>query len=146
MTRCSIVTVERRPTAVVKIIVPMQEIRAAQRAARATIAAALPSLGAGAVGPAFTLFRTPADGRLDMEPGVIVGHGFAPAGEVVPSETPAGRAARFVLVGPYDGLAGAWGTLFGWCEQQGLTPAGVNWEIYRDGTGQPETTLHALLA
>lgn len=146
---CSVVTVERRITAVVKAIVPMAEIPEAQRSSRRKIDAALKSLDVEPVGPSCTLWRPSTDGRLDMEPGVVVSRAFEPVGEVVTSALPAGRAARFLLVGPFDGLSGAWQTLFGWCAKENLKPAGINWEIYGDFNSDPtqqETWVHALLA
>src|SRR5688572_28976336 len=100
---CSIVTFERRLTAVVKAKVPFPEIPMAQRSARAAVGAALPSLDAGQLGRPLTRFRTPAKDALDMEIGTIVGRSFAGRGEVVPSELPAGRAAHVQLKGPFDG-------------------------------------------
>jgi len=146
---CSIVTVERRLTAVIKVQVPMSEIPAAQRSVRGKIAAALPSLNVGPLGHTCTLWRPSTEGWLYMEPGVIVARAFAPAGEVVCSLLPAGRTAHFKLVGSFAGLPGAWQTLLDWCTKEGLKRAGTNWEIYGDTSADPakqETFLHALLA
>jgi hypothetical protein len=147
---CSIVTVDRRFTAVVRATVPLPEIPKAQRAARAAVDAALPSLEVGPLGRPVTRFRTPARGAIEMEIGTIVGRGFAAAGEVVPSELPAGRAAHFQLKGPFDGMPGAWQTLFDWCQAEKLALAGINWEIYMPWEGvdpaRLETDLYALLA
>jgi effector-binding domain-containing protein len=140
---CSIVTTERRLTAVVKAKVPFAEIPAAQRSARAKLAAALPSLEAGAPGAACTRFRTPPTDGLDMEMGCIVSGPFADKGDVVLSELPAGRAAHYSMKGGFEGLPGAWETLFGWGAQRGLTFAGVNWEIYG---AEQDAELYALLA
>jgi effector-binding domain-containing protein len=147
---CSIVTVDRQFTAVVKAKVPFPEISKAQRSAHAAVDAALPSLQAGPLGRPVTRFRTPAQGALDMEIGTIVGRSFAANGEVVPSDLPAGRAAHFQLKGPFDGMPGAWQTLFDWCKAERLDLAGVNWEIYMPWEGvdpaKLETDLYALLA
>lgn len=147
---CSIVTVDRRLTAVVKARVPFPEIGKTQRAARAAVGATLPSLQAGPLGRPVTRFLTPAQGALDMEIGTIVGRGFAAIGEVVPSELPSGRAAHFQLKGPFDGMPGAWQTLFDWCKAEKLDLAGINWEIYMPWEGvdpsRLETDLYALLA
>lgn len=147
---CSIVTVDRQLTAVVKATVPFAEIPNAQRSARAAVSAALPSLEAGPAGRPVTRFRTPASGALDMEIGTIVGKSFAHHGEVMLSELPAGRAAHFKLKGPFDGMPGAWQTLFAWCQAEKLALAGVNWEIYMPWEGvdpaELETDLYALLA
>jgi effector-binding domain-containing protein len=147
---CSIVTVDRQLTAVVKAKVPFPEIAMAQRSARAAIDAALPSLDAGPLGRPLTRFRTPAKDALDMEIGTIVGRSFAGRGEVVPSELPAGRAAHVQLKGPFDGMPGAWQTLFAWCQAEKIELAGINWEIYMPWEGvdpaRLETDLYALLA
>jgi effector-binding domain-containing protein len=147
---CSIVTVDRQLTAVVKAKVPFPEIPKAQRSARATVDAALPSLEAGPLGRPMTRFLTPAQGALDMEIGTIVSRSFAASGDVVPSDLPAGRAAHFQLKGPFDGMPGAWQTLFAWCKAGQLDLAGINWEIYMPWEGvdlaELETDLYALLA
>ncbi len=146
---CRIVTVERQLTAVVKALVPMDKIPEAQGSLRAKISAALPSLDAGPVGHSLTLWRPPTNGRLDLEPGVLVSRVFEPQGEVVPSTLPAGRAAHCLLVGPFDGLPGAWQRLFAWCAEERLQLAHVNWEIYGDWKDDPaaqETSLYALLS
>jgi hypothetical protein len=129
-------------------VVPMDRLREGQMDARAKISAALPSLDAGTVGHGMTRWR-PRDNTLEMEMGVLVQRVFAPVGDVVPSSTPTGRAAYYLLVGGYENLPGAWKKLFDWCRKEGLTLAGINWEIYREPDGappQPETALYALLA
>ena len=145
---CRRVAVERQLTAVVKVEAPMNALPEAQRAARRKISAVLPTLEAGAVGNGITLWRPSVDGRLPMEPGVIVARDFPAQGEVVPSSLPAGRAAQFVLKGSYEGLPGGWRTLLGWCKAERLKLAGINWEIYGPWTEKIEdleTTLYALL-
>ena len=147
---CSIVTVDRQLTAVVKAKVPFAEIANAQRSARAAVDAALPTLEAGPLGRPLTRFRTPAKEALDMEIGTIVSRSFAGRGDIVPSDLPAGRAAHFQLKGPFDGMPGAWQTLFAWCQAEKLELAGINWEIYMPWQGvdpaKLETDLYALLA
>jgi effector-binding domain-containing protein len=147
---CRIVTVEHQLTAVIKAKVPFAEIPAAQRSARAAVNAALSSLDAEPTGRPCTRFRTPASGALEMEIGTIVSRPFTAKGEVVPSDLPAGRAAHFLLKGPFDGMPGAWQTLFDWCKAEQLELAGINWEIYMPWQGvdpaKLETDLYALLA
>jgi effector-binding domain-containing protein len=140
---CSIVTTERQLTAVIKAKVPFAGIPDAQHSARARLSATLPSLDVGTVGSGITRFRTPADGALDMEMGSIVARRFEGQGDVVLSELPAGSAAHYSLKGSFAGLPGAWQTLFEWCTREGLTPSGVNWEIYG---AEQDADLYALLA
>jgi effector-binding domain-containing protein len=148
--KCEIVTTERRPTAVIRVKAKMSELREAQQTSRARLAEALPTLGVSPLEHSCTLWRPPVDGVLDMEPGVLVSGAFAAAGDVVPSELPAGRAAYFLLRGSFEGLPGAWKTLLDWCAAEKLPLAGVNWEIYGPSQDvepdQIETALYALLA
>jgi hypothetical protein len=148
--KCEIVTTERRPTAVVRVKARMSELRAAQQTSRARLAEVRPTLGVSLLEHSCTLWRPPVDGVLDMEPGVLVSGAFAAAGDVVPSELPAGRAAYFLLRGSFDGLPGAWKTLLDWCAAEKLPLAGINWEIYGPSEDvepdQIETALYALLA
>ena len=144
-----ILTVERQLTAVIPVSVRMDKMPETQRSLRFKLAAVLPALGAGPIGPTFTRWRPPVDGVFDMEPGVIVSRSFAPKGDVVASTLPAGRAVHFQFIGRYDGLPRAWAALLAWCAAQKLKLAGANWEIYRDGdddVSQPETSVYALLA
>jgi effector-binding domain-containing protein len=140
---CKIVTVERQLTAVVRAESPFDGIPQAQRSARATLAAALPSLGAGSIGAAITRWTRPTGSVLPMEIGVIANKAFARVGDVVCSELPAGRAVHYSMKGGFENLPRAWETLFRWLQERKLTPAGTNWEIYGAAEG---ADLYALLA
>lgn len=144
----SIVAVESRPTAVVKLQIPMTQIRDAQHESRAKIDAALKTIDVGAHGACFTLTRPPAGGEIYMEPGTIVSRAFDPIGDVVASSLPAGRAARYLMKGGYENLPNAYPKLIAWCGQQNLKLAGVFWEIYgaESDPAKMETPIYALLA
>jgi effector-binding domain-containing protein len=149
MSDYAIVTVEQRYTAVVKSTVAMADMPQAERAARAKIAEALAQLNVGPEGDSFTLCRMPRDGKMHYEPGVIVARACEPTGDVVPSELPAGRAVRHVLVGPFDRLPQAWPAIFSWCSTKALKLEGTFWQVYGPTAADPQkqvTTLFALLA
>lgn len=78
-----------------------------------------------------------------MEIGLIVAQSFTSSGEVLCSELPAGRAVHYAMKGGFENLPRAWETLFQWLQEQKLTAAGTNWEIY--GATQ-DADLYALLA
>ena len=143
MSTCKIVTVERQHIAVVREEVPFYKIPEAQRSARAKLAVVLPTLDTGPLGRTCTRWTPPAGGKLAMEIGTIVAQGFAAKGDVVASDLPAGRAAHFLMKGPFDGLPGAWETVFAWCTAEKLVPAGINWEIYG---AMEDAELYVLLA
>lgn len=149
MSAYEIVTVEKNHTAVVPAHVAFAELPNAERSARRALAEALPRPDVAPTGDTFTLSRAPADGRIYIEPGVIVARPFAPIGEVVASSLPAGRAVRYLLIGPFDQLPQAWPALFAWCRQHGHKTEGTFWQVYGPHAADPaqqETTLYALLA
>jgi effector-binding domain-containing protein len=137
-----IVQTERKMTAVVKAVAPFSKLPEVQRASRATLGTVVPSLDVGAIGRTCTRWTPPVDGALPMEIGTIVSKSFAPKGNVVPSDLPAGRAAHLAMKGSFENLPKAWDTLFAWCTAQGLAPAGINWEVY--GASE-DADLYALL-
>src|SRR5437660_65991 len=89
---CTIVIVERRPTAVIRAEAAFAELPQIQRMARAKLGAVLPALDAGPVGAACTRWTPPVGGKLPMEIGIAVGRPFAARDGVLPSHLPAGRA------------------------------------------------------
>ena len=67
-----------------------------------------------------------------VEVGIQVTGTLQPAGQVVASALPAGRAAATVHRGSYDGLGGAHRAVKKWCAANGHALTGVRWEIYGD--------------
>ena len=49
---------------------------------------------------------------LPMDMGTMVARAFEPKGDIVPSDLPAGRAAHLLMKGSFEGLPGAWETVF----------------------------------
>jgi hypothetical protein len=143
---CRVVTVEQQLAAVIEANVGMDELMKSQQTLRPKLAAAVRTLDVGPVGHTFTRWRFPVNGRMDLHPGILVSKPFAPVGDVVPSELPAGRVAQYLYVGGYEGIPQAWQTLFDWCNAQKLKLAGLNWEIYDEASGSvPQTSMNALL-
>lgn len=70
------------------------------------------------------------DGRINLEVGVELDAPFAGYGEVVGSVTPAGLVATTTHYGPYGQLHQAHDAIRSWCQNNGYTLAGPNWEIY----------------
>ena len=85
---------------------------------------------------------------LTCDFGVEVTRAFEPAGEVYPTETPAGEAAVAVHRGPYDRLNQAYQAIDDWIVANHRESAGWVWEIYGDPTPDPadsQTTVVHLL-
>ena len=140
---CRIVTTERQVTAVIKAASPFDKIPETPRAARSALASALPSLDAGPLGRTCTRWTRPTGSVLPMEIGTIVTREFPTHGEIVCSELPAGRAVHLAMKGGFENLPRAWETLFHWLQEQKLTAAGINWEVYG---ATEDADLYALLS
>jgi len=65
-----------------------------------------------------------------VEAGVELQTPFAPTGEIVLSELPAGPVAATVHFGPYGGLGAAHDAVQQWCAANGHKLGKVCWEIY----------------
>ena len=92
------------------------------------------------------LYHHPRDreAAMDVDFGVEVTRFFAPEGEVVPAETPAGNVAMAVHRGPYDLLPETHDAIHAWRVREGRLFAGLSWEIYGDWSDDPtklETTV-----
>jgi len=83
------------------------------------------------------IYREPTRESVAVEIGVEVSQAFAPAGEVVYTETPAGGAAVAEHIGPYGGLGKAHEAVIAWCDQHGYQRTGVFWELYGDWEEDP---------
>jgi effector-binding domain-containing protein len=70
------------------------------------------------------------DGQINLEVGVELDDPFAGHGEVVGSATPAGLVATTTHYGPYGQLHQAHEAIRSWCQSNGYSLAGPNWEIY----------------
>jgi effector-binding domain-containing protein len=97
----------------------------------------------------FLYHQPPEPGALlRCDFGVEVTRDFEPAGEVHPTETPAGEAAVAVHRGPYSRMNEAYEAIGRWMAANGRESAGTTWEIYGDPTPDPvdtETTILRLL-
>jgi effector-binding domain-containing protein len=86
--------------------------------------------------------------NLVFEVGVQVTRTFDPAGAVVPSNLPHGRAAHTTHVGDYSALGEAHDAIARWCRTNGHTPSGTRWEVYGDWEEDPaklQTDVYWLL-
>lgn len=97
------------------------------------------------------LYHHPAhrDDAMEIDFGVQVIRPFAPEGEVIFTETPAGEVAMTTHIGGYDKLGAAHDAIHSWRIANGRTFAGLSWEIYGDWTEDPtklETQVIYLLS
>lgn len=89
----------------------------------------LAAQGVTPTGPAFGLYRALGE-VVDLEVGFPVDRPVEAEGRVRPGSLPAGRVARVVHAGGFDGLGPVWEGLRAWLVDQGLTPGAGTWEVY----------------
>ena len=85
---------------------------------------------------------------LEMEVGVLLDAPVELGGELVAGETPAGRAATALHVGPYDAMGTTYDALIHWVKAQGLRMGSAFWEVYGHWDEDPaklETRIYHLV-
>jgi effector-binding domain-containing protein len=126
----TVVDVDATTTAVIAAVVPMADMAAFFDSTFSTIGPVLAGQGVTPVGPAFAAYHGAPGEEADLEAGFPIGAPLRGVGDVQPSALPAGRVARVVHAGGYDGLGDAWARLHGWLGSQGLTPGELLVEVY----------------
>jgi effector-binding domain-containing protein len=132
--------VAARPIAAVRAKVPIGEVAAAWRPALDKVWAFLRSHdGLWTGGHNVFVYRHPAQpgAPMDVAFGVEVSRPFEDDGEIVFTQTPAGRVASAVLIGPPNQLGRTNAAIEAWCRANREAPAGVSWEIYGDPGDDP---------
>lgn len=97
------------------------------------------------------LYHHPANMQspMDVDFGVQVTRLFERSGEVVSTETPAGRVATALHVGPYERLGDTHKAIHAWAAANKASFSGTLWEIYGDSTedaAKLETRIEYLLS
>ena len=122
--------VAAQATAVIRLTVPREAIGKTLGPAIEEILSALSAQGIRPVGPCFSFhFARPTE-VFDFEAGFPVDRRVAASGRVYPGMLPAGRVARSVHRGGYEGLARTWAELFAWIDAAGLLQQSCLWESY----------------
>lgn len=80
-------------------------------------------------GPSIVLYW---DDQFNLEAGVEVSAKFEPQGSIGCTVMPSGPAVKCVHPGPYIGIPDAHRAIHAWCQSNGVSIAGPNWEIYGD--------------
>lgn len=130
MTEPFLIDVTEQRTAVVRGVVPLEEVASFFDRSFAELASVLGTQGIAPTGPAFGRYAGPPGEPVELEVGFPIDRSVDPSGAVEPSSLPAGRVARLVHAGGYDLLGATWDRLRTWIVEQGLTPGDDLWEVY----------------
>ena len=139
------------PAAVIHITIPRNEKMKVFGPAVGELMAALAQQGVKPAGAVFAHHLKMSSDTFDFELGVKVASPVQATGRIKPGELPAGKVARTVYTGPYEGLPSAWGEFNVWMEANELKPGDGLWELYSVGpqsTPDPanwQTELYRLL-
>lgn len=128
-----IVTVPAQATAVIRLKIARDEIQHVMGPAMGEVIAALTEQGVSPAGAMFSHHFAMHPDVFDFEVGVPVAAPVKAQGRVVPGELPAGRVARTVYHGPFEGLGAAWGEFTTWIDAEGLEAQPGLWECYLAG-------------
>ena len=128
-----LIDVHAQATAVIRLHILSEECPQHFGPAVQELFAELGRQGIAPVGPMFDHhFATPGT-HFDFEIGVPVSKSVAPNGRVIPSERPAFRAVKAVLVGDYEQLPEAWPQFMEWITEQGLQTVTDFWQVFAKG-------------
>jgi effector-binding domain-containing protein len=128
-----IIQTSEQQTAVIRLIVPRDEIVQVMDPAIAEILSVIHDQGSAPAGPCCSFhFRRPTD-TFAFEVGFPVHTSISPSGRVKMSALPATRVVRTVYHGGYEGLGNAWGEFLLWIENAGLATQDCLWECYTSG-------------
>jgi effector-binding domain-containing protein len=134
-------------TAVIRLMVPAEEIQLVMGPAIHEVFAALASQAIAPVDALFCRhFRNPSE-TFDFEVGVPTARALKTQGRVLPSTMPAVRVVQTVYVGGYHGLGRAWGLFDEAIDIGGYTVGPMLWERYIQGpeSGTDETMFRTEL-
>ena len=141
-----IVQLPAQPTAIIRFIIPRAQIREIMQPGIEELMATVKAQLIGPTGPVFSHHLRLDPAQFDFELGVPVSAPVTPHGRVHPGMLPAGRAARTIYRGPYEGLGAAWEEFDRWIVGGGYIPAPNLWERYLTAPGaRPEDTATELV-
>jgi effector-binding domain-containing protein len=119
--------------AVIRLTIPRSEMMKVFGPAVGELMAALAAQGVEPVGAVFAHHLKMSPDIFDFELGVQVSAPVKATGRVKPGQLPAGKVARAVYRGPYEGLPSAWGEFDKWMRANGHEQAENLWEVYSVG-------------
>jgi len=137
------VEVAEQPTAVVRAVIPAEEIPAFLGRAYAEVLEVIAAQHLTPAGMPFGCFVPTEDG-MEVEAGFPCSGPVVPARRVMPASIPGGPAARVLHQGSYDGVRAAHAAATQWLADNGWEAAGPPWEEYLDGPGvaEPRTVVY----
>jgi effector-binding domain-containing protein len=144
---CRVVDSKPQPALVVRKRSSVQDLQKILGPAWGAIMEYAGRNGAQPAGPYFVAYHNRDMQDLDLEIGIPISRPLSGEGEIHQAETPGGRTAECVHIGPYDKIGAAYDALQKWMHANGYTPSGVAWEFYlNDPHVTPEAEIQTRIA
>jgi len=134
---CDVKEQSSQPTLAIRTRTSVGELSQVLGEAYGSIARYVGELGGQFAGPPYVAYYNDDMEDLDIEIGFPVARELPGRGEIEAGETPSGRVATCVHVGPYSDIEPAYEALAHWVDENGYEPTGVAYEFYLN---DPEET------
>lgn len=128
-----VVMSEPAETAVIRIVVPRDEMQSVMGPAFGEILRVVADQGIGPDGPMYAHHTRMNVNIFEFAIGVPVREAVRPVGRVERGEIPAVSVVRSIYRGPYERLSRAWAEMDAWVRESGRTPRPDLWERYLRG-------------
>jgi effector-binding domain-containing protein len=125
-----IVQTKAKDVAVIHVTIPRSEIQQVMGPGLSELRDTLAAQGLAPTGPWFTRHLKLDPKVFDFEIGVPIDKPLKPQGRVRTGQLPAGKVARTIYHGPYEGLHAAWSEFGDWLGAHGHEPRESIWETY----------------
>ena len=119
--------------AIIHLTIPREDIRQVMGPSYKELMNTIEAQGIKPTGPWFSHHLKMDPKVFDFEIGVPVEKPIEAHGRVEPGQLPAGKVARTIYRGGYEGLPTAWGEFEAWIKKEGLQTAPNLWEVYAKG-------------
>ncbi len=129
----SMIHVEARAAAIIRIEVPRPDMAKVMGPAIQELKEAFRAQGITPAGPLFAHHLRMDDAIFNFEIGYPTDHPLVAAGRVQPGQLPAGNIVRATYHGGYEGLSAAWASFRRWIEENKYERTPDLWEVYVAG-------------
>jgi len=140
--------VEPRPIAAVRAQIPIRDVPSRFREYLDQVYAAAKTGAISLDGQNIFVYHATQPTLMEIEFGVGAKAPFAPVGRVEYRQVPGGNVATTTHWGDYALLGPAHQAVVDWCKTEGLTLAGISWEVYGHWSDDPSkrrTDIYQLL-
>jgi len=148
--KCELMELASQPALSIRLRTAAQDLPQVFGKGYGEIAQYLGELQEQAAGPPFAIYYNMDMQDLDVEFGFPVSTSLTGMGNIDASETPGGKSASCLHIGPYSDVEPTYNALFQWIKDNGYEATGVAYEMYLNDPEQTppekiETQIHLLI-